>query len=199
MSAMALVPGLALVLHPKIFYTIANRVLEKLGKPPIVKRLRGKKLIVLLGWMILGLLWQSLAVYVLVDPVLHFKKDWWWVVAGAYCLAWVAGFLAFWPPGGIGIRELVFFKTMQMFLPDEARSHFPDPAALAGLLVLLGFLLRLWTVVGELMLVAVAYVWDYRGALNRPDAPGRVSQPRCFRSPSHAGAVARGGGGGPGR
>jgi hypothetical protein len=173
-TAMALVPGLGLILHPAIFYKIANRILERLGKPPIVKRLRGKKLIALLGWMILGLLWQSVAVYVLVDPVLHFKADWWWVVAGAYCVAWCCGFLAFWAPGGFGVREVVFVLAMQMFLPAEARSHFPDPAALKGVLVLLGFLLRLWTIVGELMLLAVTFLWDFRGATNDPNAPGRV-------------------------
>jgi len=151
-----------------------NAVLRRIGKPEIVKRLRGKKSVVLLGWNILGLIWQSTAVYVLVDPVLHFKMDWWWIVAGAYCLAWCAGFLAFWAPGGIGIREWVFAITMSAFLPDQVRQQFPDPIALKGLLALLGFLLRLWTVTGELMLAAVAYAWDWKGAMKRPDAPGRV-------------------------
>jgi hypothetical protein len=45
------------------------------------------------------------------------------------------------------------------------------------LLVLVGFLLRLWTIVGEMMLTAVAYVADFKGALNRPDAPGRAAMP----------------------
>src|SRR5207249_8161426 len=81
--ALTLVPGLALLLHPKIFYGAANAILRKIGKPEIVKRLRGGNLIELLFWMILGLLWQSLAVYALVDPVLHLKIDWWWVVASA--------------------------------------------------------------------------------------------------------------------
>jgi hypothetical protein len=175
-TAMVLAPGLAVVLHPKVFYTAANAILRKLGKPPIVKRLRGKKLILLAGWMILGLIWQSLAVYVLVDPVLHLKPDWWWVVAGAYCLAWCAGFLAFWAPGGLGVRELVFVATMQVILPEDVRRAFPNHAELSGLLVLLGFLLRLWTVVGELMLTAAALAWDYRGALNDPGAPGRVPE-----------------------
>lgn len=172
--ALALVPLLAFVLHPKIFYGIANVVLKRAGKPEIVKRLRGRKLVGLLFWMMLGLVWQSAAVYLIVDPVLHFYRSWWWVMAGAYCLAWIAGFLAFWAPGGIGVRELVFVATMQAILPQRVRDQFDNPAALAGLLVLLGFVLRLWTVVGELMLTGIAYAWDYRGALNRADAPGRV-------------------------
>ncbi len=170
-TALALVPTLGLLLHPKIFYTAANAILRKVGKPEIVKRLRGKKLIALLAWMMLGLVWQSVAVYLIVDPVLHFKSAWWWVVAGAYCLAWIAGFLAFWAPGGIGVRELVFVATMQAILPHQIREKFANPAALSGLLVLLGFLLRLWTVVGELMLTAAAYVWDYRRKINHVHLP----------------------------
>ena len=176
-TALALVPMLALLLHPKIFYTAANYILKRAGKPIIVKRLRGRKLIVLLFWMILGLLWQSLAVYIIVDPVLPgLKLAWWWVVAGAYALAWIAGFLAFWAPGGIGVRELVFVATMQAILPHQIRQRFNNPAELAGLLVLLGFILRLWTVVGELMLAAVAYVWDW----------GRVIRPTAMQPPARA-------------
>jgi hypothetical protein len=64
---------------------------------------------------------------------------------------------------------------MQATLPPAVRSLFHDPATLKGLLVLLGFLLRLWTIVGELMLLVLAYIWDYRGGFNLPGAPGRDS------------------------
>ena len=173
-TAIVLVPTLTFVLHPKIFYGIANYILVKLNKPPITRRLRGGKLIELLMWMILGLVMQSLAVYLITDPVLGLKAAWWWVVAGAYCLAWCAGFLAFWAPGGIGVRELVFVTTMQVIAPDEVRRQFTNPAAFLGLLVFLGFVLRAWTVAGELILVAATHAWDYRGAIGDPTAPGRV-------------------------
>ena len=174
-TALVLVPLLGFLLHPKVFYTIANYLLARLNKPPIGRRLRGAKLVELLMWMILGLVWQSLAVYLITDPVLHLKIAWWWVVAGAYCLAWCAGFLAFWAPGGIGVRELVFVTTMQVIAPKVVQDQFvTKPAAFAGLLVFLGFVLRVWTVAGELLLVGVTHLWDYRGAMNDPDAPGRV-------------------------
>src|SRR6185436_9096492 len=106
--AMALVPLLAILLHPKIFYGIGNRILARLGKPAITKRLRGKKLTALLLWAVIGLLWQSLALWLLVAQPLDLPPQKWWVVAGAYCLAWIAGFLAFWAPGGLAVREIVF-------------------------------------------------------------------------------------------
>ena len=52
----------------------------------------------------------------------------WWVVAGAYCLAWCAGFLAFWAPGGIGVRELVFVTAMQVILPQRVRDEIGNEA-----------------------------------------------------------------------
>ena len=174
-TALVLVPTLGFLLHPRIFYGIANYVLARLNKPPIAKRLRGGRLVELLMWMILGLVWQSLAVYLITDPVLRLKLAWWWVVAGAYCLAWCAGFLAFWAPGGIGVRELVFVTTMQVILPASVRQQFHHPTALEGLLVFLGFALRLWTVAGELVLVAATHAWDYRGAMGDPNAPGVVT------------------------
>lgn len=174
-TAIVLVPTLAFLLHPKIFYSITNYALAKLNKPVIGRRLRGAKLVELLVWMVLGLVIQSIAVYLITDPVLRLKAAWWWVVAGAYCLAWCAGFLAFWAPGGIGVRELVFVTTMQVIAPNDVQQAFGrNPAAFFGLLVFLGFVLRAWTIAGEVLLVAATHVWDYRGAIGDPTAPGRI-------------------------
>jgi len=175
--AMSLVPLLGLLLHPKVFYSITNRILVLLRREPIKKRLRGWKLIKLLGWVIVGLLWQSAAVYLITEPVLGLKPDWWWVVAGSYCLAWTAGFLAFWAPGGIGVRELVFVASLRMVLPQQIRQNIPEES-LPGLLVLLGFTLRLWTIIGEVMLTAASYAIDFKGAINHPDAAGRPASSR---------------------
>jgi len=120
-------------------------------------------------------LWQSVALYLLLQVPLGLKLDWWWVVAGAYSLAWVAGFLAVWAPGGIGVRELVFVTAMHVLLPDAVRDRFADPKVFAGFLAFLSVLLRLWTVAGEIILASVAYGLDLRGALGRPDAPGRTA------------------------
>jgi uncharacterized membrane protein YbhN (UPF0104 family) len=159
----------------------ANWILAKLKRPPIVYRFRGKKLIKLLGWVMLGLLWQALAIWIITSPQLGLKIDWWWAVAGSYCLAWTAGFLMILSPGGLGIREAVFFLTMRsvighLNLPSEAVERFNTPQAMDAYLIFLGFLLRLWTIVGELIVTLVAYLWDFRGAMNFPDAPrGKIS------------------------
>ena len=119
----------------------------------------------LLMWSMLGLLWQSLAIWLLVAEPLNLKLAKWWVVAGAYSLAWCAGFLAVWAPGGIGVRELVFMAAMNVALPEAVRDRFrDDPAALTGFLAFLSVLLRLWATSGEVLLTGVTYLFDYRGA-----------------------------------
>lgn len=166
-AAMGLVPLLSLILHPRVFYTIVNWILVRLKKPAIVTRLRGKHLVLILLWTILGLVFQSLAVFLIAQEPLNLKIDWLWIIAGAYSLAWCAGFLAFWAPGGIGVRELVFVAAMGVMLPDSVRMQLPfsDPIACTSVLVGLGLILRLWTILGELILTSLSYVFDYQGAM----------------------------------
>jgi hypothetical protein len=128
----------------------------------------------ILAWNILGLLWQSAALFILTQHALGLKLDWWWVLAGAYSLAWCAGFLAFWAPGGIGVRELVFVTAMLVALPADVQHSSANPVTLGVFLSFLSILLRLWATAGELVLASIAHAVDYRGALGRPDAPGRV-------------------------
>ncbi len=174
-ALMALVPLLGVVLHPKIFYRVVNKVLVRLGKPPIVQRLRGKWLVGILVWSVIGLLWQSLAVWLVTRDLLELDLAKWWVVAGSYCLAWCAGFLAIWAPGGIGVRELVFMSAMAVALPERVTSQFDSTEALAAFLAFLSVLLRLWATGGEILLAAAAYSLDFKAAMTPRHPPGVVS------------------------
>jgi hypothetical protein len=172
--AMCVAPVLLVLLHPRVFYGVINRVARRFGKPDVESRIGAAELFVLLAWNVFGLLWQSLAIYLILQPALGLKLDWWWVLAGAYCLAWTAGFLAVWAPGGIGVRELVFVTAMRVALPDDVQRQFPNQQVLLGFLALLSVLLRLWATLGEIILALIGYALDFRGALNLPSAPGRV-------------------------
>lgn len=164
-AAMAMVPVMLFLLHPRVLYAILDRFMRLLRKPPIPRRLTFKELTGILLWFMAGLLWQSLAIWLLVGEPLHLQLTKWWVVAGAYALAWCAGFLAVWAPGGIGVRELVFMAAMQVALPPAVRDRFrDDPAALTGFLAFLSVLLRLWATSGELLLAGITYAADVGGA-----------------------------------
>jgi len=174
-AAMAMIPVLLLLLHPKISYGIIDTVLKRLGKPPIAHPLSGRQMVRILMWNVTGLLWQSMAVFLLTHGVLGFKLAWWWMVAGAYCLAWCAGFMAFWAPGGIGVRELVFTGALLVSLPPSVQAQLGDKTQQAAILAFLSILLRLWATTGELIVAALAHLFDFRGAINDPTAPGRVA------------------------
>jgi len=170
-AAFFLVPLLALALHPRVFYGIADRVLARLGKPAIANRLTTRQSLSLLALSIVGLAWQSAAIWVLLRGPLDLPMRDAWMLAGAYCLAWTAGFLAIWAPGGLGVREAVLMGALAVALPADRRAAFGDLATLAALSVLL----RLWTILSEVLLTAVAYVLDLRGAAGDPTAPGRAT------------------------
>ena len=166
-------PLLLIVLHPRIFYGTTDRILTRLGRKPVSQRLRFRELLGLLAYAMIGLLWQSVAIYLATAQYLNLQLTKWWVVAGAYCLAWCAGFLAFWAPGGLGVRELVFVAAMQVALPEPVRKHFSNPQVLLSFLAFLSVLLRLWATTGELMLASASSIADFRGLLGHINAPGR--------------------------
>lgn len=175
--AVLLIPLLLTLLHPKVFYTVLNRVMARLGKPSVSQALKKRQLAAVAAWNILGLLWQSLAIWILTYSVLGLPIQKWYVLAGAYCLAWTMGFsIGFLSPGGIGVRELVFATTLYFILPASFVGRFDDPAKLAALSNFLGVLLRLWAIAGELTMASVAYLADYRGARGDLDAPGKPAR-----------------------
>jgi hypothetical protein len=176
----AMVPLLAMILHPRVFYGSMNKLMVKLKKPPLTNQLSGKELSKLLSWNILGLLLQSVAVFLIVAPPLGLHWGKWYVVTGAYCLAWCAGFLAVLNPGGLGVREAVFVAAMEFALPDYVRNQFAhNKAVLISFLTFLSGLLRLWTIAGELILTGLAHAFDHRGALGRaPNATAAIPATR---------------------
>jgi hypothetical protein len=164
--ATLLVPLLAMSLHPRVFYGLLGRVTRRLGKPD-VPRLPGRELARLLAWNLLGLAWQSVAAFLVVREPLGLGWDKLYVVAGTYCLAWCGGFLAFWSPGGLLVREPIFAGVMAYAVPDAVLHRFPHRADLVGLLTFLSVVLRLWTIAGEVILTSVAHAADVNGALGR--------------------------------
>jgi hypothetical protein len=177
-----LVPALAMLLHPRIFYGLTNRIMKRLKKPPLTKFVSGYELTRLLLWNIAGLFVQSVAVFLIVAGPLGLHWDKWYVVTGAYSLAWCAGFVVVTSPAGLGVRELVFVGIMLFALPKSVQDQF-NQGGLKSFLMFLGALLRLWTIAGELILSGFAHVFDHRalfghGATQQSRAvPARSSSP----------------------
>lgn len=188
---MGLLPALGLLLHPSVFYAVMNRVIRLFKRPPLETHVPARTLIGLLAWNIVGLCVMSLAIWLIVSGPLQLPIGKWWVVAGAYCLAWCAGFLAFWAPGGLGVRELVFMTVVVIILPEGIKATY-DGEGLAGFAGLLSLVLRGWATAGELIVAVVAYVVDIRGAMLAFRSRGISSVGATYRSPVEARPVKTG-------
>lgn len=183
--ALCLLPLLALLLHPRVFYGAADRLLKKLGRPPIANRLSLAHLLKLLIVALTGLLWQSAALWILLHGPLDLALSDWWILAGAYALAWSAGFIAVWAPGGLGIREIVFIGALGVALPTQLREHISFTGSGADpTLEAVAVLTRLWTIAAELLLACAALLIDVRGVVRDPGGPARVEaeEPLNLRS-----------------
>ena len=66
---------------------------------------------------------------------------------------------------------------MHFVLPEHVLDQL-DGGSKEALLGFLAILLRIWTIVGELIVTAIAYAIDYRGAINIPGAKGRPPHAR---------------------
>jgi glycosyltransferase 2 family protein len=164
--ALALVPLLSLLLHPRVFYGLTDRILAKLGKPPIANRLTMSHLMRLFAAAVFGLLWQSAALWILLHGPLGIGWRDWWILAGAYCLAWTAGFLAVWAPAGAGVREAVLIGALAVALPPAVRANFNNNATPEALAILT----RLWTMVAEVLVAMVAFPLDWRRGAGQSNA-----------------------------
>lgn len=171
-AATILLPILLGFLHPRIFYPTVNFILRKIGKSVIEQRLSGRRLVGLLLLGITGQFWLGLAIWVATWSILHVRLEHAWLLAGAYCLAWTAGFcLAAMAPSGLGFRELVLGGTLFLVLPPDLKL---DKTAAIALFSAIALLLRLWATAGELLFAAFAYLWNFRSL---PPAPGDTLTP----------------------
>jgi len=160
LEMLALVPLLLLMLYPGIFYGVLDWVLRLMGRPSHAKRLSAGQLAGLLVWAIVGLLWQNLAVFLIVARPLGLHWSKWYVVTGSYSLAWCAGFIVILSPGGLGVREPVFMLAMRFALPQYVRDQFSNKADMDAFVFFLAALLRLWTIAGEMVVFGLAYLAD---------------------------------------
>ena len=98
--------------------------------------------------------------------------------------------MAFWAPGGLGVREWVFVTAMSVALPRDVRNQFgSDTAVLPVFLAFLSLLLRLWTTAGELVLASIAYALDIRGAMGQIP-PEQINSPAISLIPPSPHSIA---------
>ncbi len=177
---MAATAAALLLVHPAVL-NVALRVVNRIARREwIAWTASWADGIWLLALQVASWLVYGVAFYLFVDAVVGAPITALLPLAGANALAFTAGYLVVFAPGGLGARELALSALLTPFVP-------------AGVAAVLALLSRLWSIAAEILTGAVAWYvfrrWPpapadrLRGGANTTDArPDIHSTP----SPEHA-------------
>lgn len=127
-----------LLCFPRLTVRIVNWALEMTGQSPIRPVLRGLDVLVFLSGYVVTWIIYGVALYLFARAIGHAGIGTLPRVVGANATAYVAGYMAFFTPAGLGVREVVLSETLRQL--GSGRE-----------VVWLAVLSRLWLVVGQLL------------------------------------------------
>jgi uncharacterized membrane protein YbhN (UPF0104 family) len=111
-------PALALVaLQPRIFHTLADRALSRLGRAPLPFSLPGTRVAEFIGLYALANVIAGLGIYCLAQSVYPVGADDLPTVVSSYAVASTLSILAFVIPGGLGAREAAMAAALSPVMP----------------------------------------------------------------------------------
>lgn len=131
-----------LMFYPDRAIKILNKFITKL-KRPALNFTFGKKTAIkifagyLIGWIIYGIAFFIFLNSIMLNPGIPIT-----VAIGSFILAYVIGYLAFFSPGGLGIREIVLIAILSPYIG-------PLAAGIAGFA-------RIWNIISEIISALIA-------------------------------------------
>jgi uncharacterized membrane protein YbhN (UPF0104 family) len=158
---------LLFVVHPKVLSLLwrlipARFIDEKLQLEYSYSSVLRPVLLLITFWLGVGG-----GFWLLVSGFYHMHAHLLPMAAGTFVLAWIVGFLAFFLPGGLGVREAVLVLSLNLYLPISISSL----SAVAA---------RLWWVTGELSWTLLSLVWNgfesIRRVQNGGNSPGALKR-----------------------
>lgn len=142
LSIALLFPLCIIFLHPKPFLKIANPILVKMGKMPINISLSFKNMLFLVGYYSLFWIVTGTAFYFFVRSFYPLSFSYIPILSGIYAISFVAGYLTFFTPAGLGVREGCLTVLLSFFIPT--------PIAIG-----IALLSRLWVVGAEIAILII--------------------------------------------
>jgi glycosyltransferase 2 family protein len=139
------IPVLLVLLHPRFFVPLADRLLRAVGREPLGVELRFRRVLALLCYYVGGWFVAGFACWALARGVSDVAADALPEVTAAFAFAYVVGMVAFVFPGGLGVREVVLAGALGGTLGT-------------GVALAWAVLLRLWQIGVELCFVGLATV-----------------------------------------
>jgi glycosyltransferase 2 family protein len=157
-AALALVAFTVVFMVPSNMERAVNLMLSLVRRPTVKLGLTVGKASKIVGWYFLSWLTFGIAFWLFVISVTGDRDINPLFLAGAYAVAYVLGFLAFFVPGGLGVREGLLSVLLSSVIP-------------MGVALLIAFLLRLVVTLIELgcvLVIIFPHIWNrMRGSLFR--------------------------------
>lgn len=114
---LACAPVLLVALYPPVLGAALDRALRLVRRPPLERRISLPGLARAVGWSVLGWAFYSIHFWLLVSDVTGRGIRMLPLAAGAYALAYLAGFVVVFFPGGLGPRELALIAVLAPVMP----------------------------------------------------------------------------------
>ena len=117
-AALAVIPLALVVLHPRIFAPLANRVLIAFGRDPLPQTMPFRGVLAMV--LVFGLQWTTMgfAVYFVARSVHHISPAEIPTVASAQTLGYLAALASLVFPAGLGVRDAAFAWAVKAALPN---------------------------------------------------------------------------------
>jgi hypothetical protein len=106
----------ALCIYPPVLGKIVNLVLGRIGHPPLTSRPRLSDYLTPIAFIAVQWILSGFALWLVAYSLVPMKLDSLPLFISASALANVSGYLAFFAPAGLGIRELVLIATLEYLL-----------------------------------------------------------------------------------
>jgi len=116
--AFLLVPFCILAVYPPVLNRVTGFILKRLRQPVFEIRMTFRRLLGILGLYTLMWIIQGLGCFFLIRCFYPVGLSRLPMVAGAFALSWILGFVVIVSPAGLGVREGIFTFALRLVMPE---------------------------------------------------------------------------------
>ncbi|MGQ9629865.1 MAG: lysylphosphatidylglycerol synthase domain-containing protein [bacterium] len=123
--AFAIIPISLILLHPRILEGGINFGLKMAKKEPVTLPLRYRDVLGIVGFFTFRWFIQGGSFFLLIGSVHRVAGEVFLIAAGTFSISWILGFLSFFAPSGLGVREGIMALLLARYLPSPLELIVP--------------------------------------------------------------------------
>lgn len=135
-----------ILIHPKIISRVSSIGMTLFKRPPVRIEIKYFSILIIVIFYSLNYLLLGLGFFCLIRSVYSLHPSYIFLISGSYAMASIIGFLSFFAPSGLGVREGVLIYVLRNIMPDS----------IAGIISIFS---RVWVTIVELSLVALVFCY----------------------------------------